>query len=50
MIVVIYCAGLVWFASGNSIAAREPCRFWWALALWFVFAPIGWFNSFENRM
>jgi hypothetical protein len=50
MLLGLYAIGLAYVITGDSVAARDPLRFWWALALWFVVAPIGWLNSAENRM
>jgi hypothetical protein len=49
-ILAVYLAGLAYVITGDSVAARDPRRFWWALLLWFIFAPAGWLNSAMNRV
>jgi hypothetical protein len=49
MLLGLYAIGLAYVITGDSVAARDPRRFWWALA-GFVVAPIGWLNSALNRM
>lgn len=46
----IYAIGLAYVITGDSVAARDPRRFWWALALWFVVMPVGAGNSLLNRI
>lgn len=50
MLLGLYAIGLAYFITGDSVAARDPKRFWWALLAYPVVAPIGWLNSAENRM
>ena len=45
-----YLIGLACIGTGDSVAARDPRRFWWALVLWPVVAPVCVGNSLLNRM
>jgi len=46
----LYLIGLAYVITGDSVAARDPRRFWWALVLWPVVAPVGAVNSLLNRL
>lgn len=46
----LYLTGLACVITGDSVAARDPRRFWWALLAWPVVAPVGAVNSLLNRM
>lgn len=50
MALSIYALGLAAVITGDSVAARDPRRFWWALLAWPVVAPVGAVNSLLNRM
>jgi len=50
MLTALYLISLACIAKGDSVAAREPRRFWWALVLWPVVAPVGAVNALLNRL
>lgn len=41
VLLAIYAIGLAYVITGDSVAARDPKRFWLALLAWPVLAPIG---------
>lgn len=50
MILALYALGLVCVITGDSVAARDPRRFWWALLAYPVLAPVGAVNALVNRV
>ncbi len=50
MLAAIYAIGLAYYITGDSIAAREPRRFWWALVFWPIFAPLGWLDWLLSKL
>ena len=49
-ILAAYLAGLAYVITGDSVAARDPLRFWWALVAYPVLAPINVVNFMLNRL
>lgn len=50
MLLGLYAIGLAYVITGDSVAARDPRRLWWALLAYPVVAPIGWLNYALNRI
>jgi hypothetical protein len=49
-LLALYAIGLAYVITGDSVAARDPLRFWWALLGYPLLALAGRFNSALNRM
>ncbi len=48
MILALYVIGLAYVITGDSVAARDPRRFWWALLAWPVVGPVCAVNALLN--
>lgn len=50
MILALYALGLAYVITGDSVAARDPRRFWWAMLAYPVMAPVGAVNALLNKL